>query len=164
MSTQAEQRVRARRDRLQAFGFSHPDDDFYSRTPDLTGVGILTKADVREGRLQVEVEAHGVVFYLDTTNPRCADELFNLPRLPLGTRVAVSAGVRSIGPRGVRLGRLALLPCEAPFERMVFRPQLRANGQIRLAETVIPDPGPACAAFHFVSAQGAVMTLPLPEV
>ncbi len=163
MSTQVESRLRARKDRLEALGLSHPDDAFYGHATDLTGMAVLTKADVREGRLQVEVEANGVVFFLDTTSPRCADDLFNLPQLDLGARVVVSGSLRSLGPRGVRLGRLSLLPCDAPFERVVFRPTIRANGQIRLGEGEIPDPDPTTTTFNFVSVIGVVALIPVPE-
>jgi len=163
MSTQAEARLRDRKDRLEALGLGHPDNEFYGHIADLTGVGVLTKADARSGRLQVEIEANGVVFYLDTTNPRCADDLYNLPQLDLGTRVAVSGSLRSMGSRGVRLGRLSLLPCDAPFERVVFRPSVRANGLIRLGEGEIPDPDSTTTTFNFVSVLGVVAIIPVPE-
>ena len=163
MSTQAESRLRARKDRLEALGLSHPDDAYYGHDANLTGVGVLTKADAREGRLQVEVEANDVVFYLDTTNPRCGQDLYNLPKLELGARVAISGSLRSIGTRGVRLGRLTLLPCDAPFERVVFRPTIRANGLIRLDEGEIPDPDPTTSTFNLVSVMGVVAIIPVPE-
>ncbi len=163
MNTQAESRRQDRKARLEALGLSHPDDAFYGRTTDLAGVGRLTKADVREGRLQVEIQAGGVTFYLDTTNLRCADELFNLRSLDLGSRVALSGCLRSLGPRGVRLGRLSVLPTEAPFERVVFRPNTRAQGFIRLGEGEIKDPDPTATAFGFTPAAGTVGIHPLQE-
>lgn len=163
MSTQAEARVEARKARLEAMGFSHPEDAYFSRYTDLTGVGRLTKADTRDGRLQVEVEAGGVVFYLDTTNPRCGDELTNLASLDLGSRVALSGSLRSLGSRGVRLGRMMLLPCDAPFERVVFRPSVRAGGLIKLGEGQLNDPDPTVSTFTFVMVAGTVAVLPVQE-
>lgn len=163
MSTQAEARSEARKARLQELGFSHPEDAYFSRFTDLTGVGRLTKADARDGRLQVEVEAGGVVFYLDTTNPRCGDELTNLASLDLGSRVALTGCLRSLGSRGVRMGRMMLLPCEAPFERVVFRPMVRAGGFIKLGEGEIRDADPTVSAFSFAMVAGTVVVLPVQE-
>ena len=150
MTTLHEDRLRRRKDRLESMGLTHPEDAYSARPSDTYGVGRLRKADCREGRLQVEVESGGVLLYIDTTNPRIMDALFNLERLEIGARVTFSASIRSLGSRGVRLGSLTLLPCDAPIDKATFRPKARANGLIRLGEGDMKDPDPKACGFFLV--------------
>jgi len=154
MTTMHEERLRNRRDRLEQMGLTHPEDIYLVRKADTNGVGFLRKADYRGGRLQVDVEAGGVTLYLDTTNPQAITALFNLSDLQIGTRVTLSANIRCIDTRGVRLGRLSLMPCDVPIDKAIFRPAVRSHGLIRLGEGDMVDPDPSASGFYIVPNAG----------
>lgn len=153
---------RARMDRLARYGLEgHPDDRFWARVSDLSGIGTLRVADQRAGSLQVEIYCNGVVVYLDTTNVASVGDLANLSRIAIGSGVAFSGAVRTLDSRGVRMGRLLVEPCEVMSSKAVLTPSIRHSGVIEFGEISIEDPSPSSSAFFIVPGAARPELLPV---
>jgi hypothetical protein len=139
---------------------AHDEDHFWAHPSDLHGVGFLSLAEARAGRLQVVIRCQGLDYYLDTRNLACFGDLHNLKGIPLGTRVVFSGNVRTTNDRGIRMGRLNILPVALRIEEAVMTPTCRADGAIYLGEGSIPDPNPSAQSFSFVKVSDTICLVP----
>ena len=139
-----------RRSILSAYGIvgSHPDDQYWSRPADLAGVGFLAGVSKDGDQLTVEVRCRDLIFYLESTILASVGDLYNVKDIPLESRVSFSGNIRSLTPKGVRMGRLHIRPCEVPIEKAVLTPDRDlAARKILFGEVCIPDPDPDQPSF-----------------
>jgi len=108
----------------------------------------------------VVIRCQGLDYYLDTRNLACFGDLHNLKDIPLGTRVVFSGNVRVTNDRGIRMGRLTVLPVALRIEKAVMTPAYRADGAIYLGEGSIPDPNPSAPSLSFVKVGDTICLVP----